>query len=78
MIKLREKGTDQPLGTISEEQLQFLIDQLEEEWSEDRDYAISRMLLDYFKSKGADQELVSVLESALGSRDEIEIVWSRA
>jgi len=78
MIKLREKGTDKPLGTISEEQLQFLIDQLEEEWSEDHDYAISRMLLDYFKSRGADEDLVSLLESALGDRNEIEIVWSRA
>ena len=78
MIKLREKGTDKPLGTISEEQLQFLIDQLEEEWSEDHDYAISRMLLDYFKSRGADEELVSLLENALGDRNEIEIVWSKA
>ena len=77
MIKLREKGTEKPLGTISEEQLQYLIDQLEEEWSEDQDYAISHMLLSYFETQGADSELVSVLRSALGERDEIEVIWSR-
>ena len=77
MIKLREKGTDKPIGNISEEQLQYLIDELEEEWLEDRDYSITPLLLNFFESQGADPELVALLKSAIGDREEIEIIWSR-
>jgi processive 1,2-diacylglycerol beta-glucosyltransferase len=77
MISLREKGTDRPLGSITEAQLQFLIDQLEEEWLEDRDYAITPMLIEFFEGQGADPALIAVLKEALGGRDEVEIVWSR-
>ena len=77
MINLREKGTDQPLGKISEEQLQYLIDHLEEEWLEDQDYAITPLLLQVFEEQGADPALVSLLRDALRGRDEMEIVWSR-
>jgi processive 1,2-diacylglycerol beta-glucosyltransferase len=74
---LTEKGTNKPLGQISEAQLQYLIDNLEEEWLEDQDYAITRLLLQNFEEKGADPELVSLLRNALAGREEIEIVWSR-
>jgi hypothetical protein len=77
MINLREKGTNKPLGQITEEQLQYLIDHLEEEWLEDQDYAITPLLLQVFEEQGADPALVSLLRDALGSRAEIEIVWSR-
>ena len=77
MIILREKGTDQPLGQISEEQLQYLIDHLEEEWLEDQDYTITPLLLQVFEEQGADPALVSLLRNALGGRDEMEIIWSR-
>jgi processive 1,2-diacylglycerol beta-glucosyltransferase len=77
MINLREKETNKELGSISEAQFQFLVDQLEEESMEDNDYAISSTLLDYFVSQGADPELVSLLRNALGGRDEMDIVWSK-
>lgn len=77
MIHLHEKGTNIPLGTISEEQLQYLIDQLEEEWLEDRDYAITPLLLAAFEAESADPELVNLLRQALGDREVVEIVWSR-
>jgi len=77
MINLTEKATNKPLGQISEEQLQYLIDNLEEEWVEDQDYAITPLLLEYFEGKGADAGLVSILRDALAGRDEIEIVWSK-
>lgn len=78
MITLTEKAINKPLGQISEEQLQYLIDNLEEEWLEDQDYAITQLLLQNFEEKGADAELVSLLRNALGGREEIEIVWSRS
>jgi processive 1,2-diacylglycerol beta-glucosyltransferase len=77
MINLREKDTDKELGSISEAQFQFLVDQLEEESMEDNDYAISKTMLDYFESQGADPELVSLLRNALAGRDEMDIVWSK-
>jgi hypothetical protein len=77
MINLHEKGTNKPLGSISEVQLQFLVDHLEEEWLEDHDYAITPMLLDSFEGEGADAELISLLRNTLAGRDEIEIIWSR-
>ena len=77
MINLHEKDTDRDLGSISEDQFQYLVDQLEEESMEDNDYAISSTLLDFFESQGADPELVSLLRNALAGRDEMDIVWSK-
>lgn len=76
MITVSDKDTNQPIGTITEDQLQYLIDQLEEEWSEDQEYAVSNMLLDMFEGQGADPQLVSLLRTALGDREEMNIVWS--
>jgi len=77
MINLYEKDTNKPIGQISEAQLQYLIDHLEEEGSEDQDYAVTPLLLEYFEGLGADPTLISLLKDALGGREEIEIVWSK-
>ena len=76
MINLNEKDTNKPLGQITEDQLQYLIDHLEEEGTEDQDYAVTPLLLEYFEGLGADPTLVSLLRAALGEREEIEIVWN--
>jgi hypothetical protein len=76
MINLYEKGTNKLLGSITDDQLQFLQDNLEEEWSEDQDYAITPMLVDFFDGQGADPNLVTLLKDALAGREEIEITWS--
>jgi hypothetical protein len=77
MVTITDKDTNKPLGTITEKQLQFLVNQLEEEWPEDQDYAISSMLLDLFEGENADPQLVSLLRNALGDKEEINIVWSK-
>jgi len=77
MIELRDKETGARLGEISEEQLQFLVDQLEEETSGDVDYYINATTIDLFESEGADPALVDLLRRALGTRTEMEIQWSR-
>ena len=63
------------VGELSEEQLDFLVDNLEEEWPEDRDYYINRQMLDLLKQRGADATLVHMLTQALGDRDEVDILW---
>ena len=77
MIQLRDKENDMDLGSISEEDLQFLIDQLEEESEEDVDYYINRSTLELFEEKGASPALLSLLKNALGDREDMEIEWSR-
>lgn len=78
MVKLHDKDSGSLIGTISEEQLLFLIEQLEEESSGDQDYYINHATLDLFEGAGADPSLVSVLRTALAAREDMEIRWSRA
>jgi processive 1,2-diacylglycerol beta-glucosyltransferase len=78
MIQLRDKQTGALLGSITEEELQFLIDQLEEESSEDRDYYLNRATLETLRNEGASRSLTDLLEKAMGDRDEAEVEWSRS
>lgn len=77
MIKLFDAATNAQIGTLTEAQLQFLIDQLEEESADDRDYYINAETLDMFEQAGADPELVAMLRSALGTRSEMDVRWER-
>jgi len=77
MIQLRDKETGAFVGTITEAQLQFLMDQLEEESTEDKDYYINQAKLDLFEERGADADLLALLRQALGTREDIEIEWSQ-
>jgi hypothetical protein len=63
------------VGEISEEQLDMLVDNLEEEWPEDRDYYINRAMIETLKQRGADSVLIHLLNEALGTRDEVDILW---
>ena len=77
MIELRDKRTGAFLGTISEAQLQFLIDQLEEESLRDQDYYINLATLDMFERAGGDPELLALLRQSLGTQKDMDIVSSR-
>ncbi|HEU4742720.1 MAG TPA: galactosyldiacylglycerol synthase [Meiothermus sp.] len=75
MPKLYNATTGAELGEITDEQLEFLQDQLEEESAEDQDYYINQETLDYFAEQGADRALIDLLQAALAGRDEIDIRW---
>lgn len=77
MIKVSDKDTGAPIGEISEAQLKYLQDALEEESREDRDYYINETTIDGFEQAGADAELVKFLRYALNGRTEMEIRWVR-
>lgn len=77
MIALIEKATGREIGSLTESQLQFLIDQLEEESSSDQDYWVSRATIEMLRDKGADTELVETLSAALGDEDGLEVEWER-
>ena len=78
MIQLNDKDTGAFIGTITEDNLQFLIDQLEEESDEDQDYYINEATLDIIEENEADKVLVSLLRGALKGRTDMEIRWSRS
>jgi processive 1,2-diacylglycerol beta-glucosyltransferase len=75
MIQLYDEERETHIGDVSEEQLQFLIDQLEEESTRDTDYYISAPTIDMLAENGADASLVKLLRDALGGRDGFELGW---
>ena len=75
MIKIYDRENGSSLGSISEEQLDFLIANLEEETTRDQDYFIDRNTIEMLTGKGMDPELLAFLNSALGKRDAMEILW---
>jgi processive 1,2-diacylglycerol beta-glucosyltransferase len=78
MIKLMDAATRTLLGTLTEDQLQQIIDILEEETDEDRDYYINRDTIDLLESSGADTEVVTLLRQALGDREDMDVRWEPA
>ena len=78
MIQLHDAERGRLLGTISEADLQFLIDELEEESPEDRDYYISAETVDMLEADGADAGLVALLRGALAGREGLDVRWTRA
>jgi hypothetical protein len=76
MAKLYDVQSGDLLGTISAAHLQFLIDQLEEEDSEDRDYYVDATTLDWFEEHGADPALMALLREGLGGRQGMDIRWT--
>lgn len=77
MIQLYDQETGRLIGELTEKQLRYLIDQLEEEDQEDRDYYIDRATLNWFEEHGSDPALTSLLGEALGSREGMDIRWKR-
>ena len=78
MINLYDNETGELVGTINLKQLTYLMDQLEEESTEDRDYYINRATLDVFEARGADPDLLKELRNALGNQDVMEFRWEHA
>ena len=75
MIQLKDKATGTSIGVISRDDLQFLIDNLEEESETDTDYYINRSTLAFFREKEPHSALVDLLENAMGDREEMDIEW---
>jgi hypothetical protein len=77
MIDLYNATANQLLGSITEADLQVLVDKLEEESSEDRDYYIDTATIDYLADGRATDHLVHLLRTAVGSGEGVEIRWAR-
>ena len=77
MINMYDNGTQRKLGEITQAQLQFLIDKLEETSLEDQDYYMDTNTLAMLTEAGADSELLELLKNGMGDREGFEIRWSR-
>jgi hypothetical protein len=77
MIDIYNADTNQLIGNITEADLQVLIDGLEEESTKDQDYFIDAATIDVLGDGRATDHLLSVLRTALGSSDGVEIRWER-
>ncbi|MFA5404073.1 MAG: galactosyldiacylglycerol synthase [Ignavibacteria bacterium] len=77
MVKIFNNDTGELIGEITEAQLQFLIDNLEEETEDDIDYYINIPMIESFEEKGADAELIEVLKKGLGNKEDMEIRYEK-
>ncbi|WP_027882781.1 hypothetical protein [Meiothermus rufus] len=77
MPQLFNADTGQHIGEISEAQLQFLMDQMEEEHAQDQDYYLNAGLLEAWRAQGADVALLELLQQAMGNQAELNIRWAR-
>jgi hypothetical protein len=77
MIDLYDAATNQLLGSITEADLTVLVDALEEEGVNDRDYYIDRATIDVIADGKATEHLVGLLRKALAAGDGVDIRWQR-
>lgn len=75
MPRLFRLDTGADIGNVSDKQLAFLVEQLEEEHDDDQDYYIDRDTLELLSDNGIDEELMALLEKALGDDDSMDIAW---
>jgi hypothetical protein len=77
MIDLYKNDPDQLVGSITDADLQVLMDGLEEESSQDKDYYITAATIDVLGDGRASDHLLGLLRRALGSSEGVEIRWER-
>jgi hypothetical protein len=75
MPRLYRLDNGETIGEITDKQLAFLVDQLEEESEDDNDYFIDRDTLELLSDNGADPDLLGMIEKAMGDDDEIDVAW---
>ena len=77
MIDVYNSATDELLGSITEADLQVLVDALEEESSDDQDYYIDAATIDVIGDGRATEHLLNILRKGLGSAEGVDIRWMR-
>ena len=79
MIAVSNKESGESVGSLTDSQLQILINHLVKTDPDDQDYYIDRRTIDLIKAVAADHvSVVEMLERALGDRDGVDIVWTRS
>ena len=77
VIDLYKQPSNELLGSVTEADLQVLIDALEEESADDQDYYITPATIDVIADGRASDHLVGLLRKAVGDGEGVDIRWSR-
>jgi len=77
MIDIYDDATNQLVGSITEADLQVLVDALEEESLDDHDYYIDAATIDVVADGRASEHLVKVLRTALGAKEGVDLRWQK-
>lgn len=78
MIDLYDTATNTMVGSITEAELQHLINSLEAESPRDTDYYIQKGTIDLLADDGlATDHLLKLLRSAIGTGPGVELRWER-
>ena len=77
MIDLYDDASNQLIGSMTEADLQVLVDALEEESLDDHDYYITAATIDVVADGRATEHMVNLLRQALGGKDGVDIRWER-
>ena len=77
MPRLYEKQSGQFLGTVSDADIQSLVDQLEEEHQTDEDYFVDSATVDLLEEAGASASLIAMLRGAVGDSDGVDVRYEK-
>lgn len=77
MIDLFDQDSGALLGSITETELQLLVDSLEEESTTDHAYYVEAATIDLLGDGRATDHLLHLLKTAIGTRDGVDIRWAR-
>jgi len=77
MIIVRDKQSGQQIGEITDDDLAFLQEQMEEDREGDNDYYINEDELVVFEEAGASASMIRMLRDALDENGELEIEWDQ-
>jgi Mg/Co/Ni transporter MgtE len=77
MPRLYDKKSNALLGTITDDDVQSLVDVLEEEDSRDVDYFIDDATVDILEVNGASEALLTLLRKAIGATMGIDVRWEK-
>lgn len=75
MIDLYNDTTGELIGHITEADLKVLVDALEEESTQDRDYYITTATIDVIADGRATEHLVGLLRKAVDGSDGVDLRW---
>jgi hypothetical protein len=73
MVRLFDNDNEAEIGPITEDQLNFLQEELVEETIDAYTFSLSPASIEGLKMNGGDPDLVTMLRTAIGTRSSMEI-----
>ena len=78
MNTLRLVDTKEVIGSVTDEELDEIVDALTEESDDDQDYYIDADTIEYMEVLDVSPHIIVMLKTALGGKESIEFEWVKA